>query len=268
MRQELNNMKQTASESYLSFFRRVISVYYRARGTFQIPEIDKISDSHEQSDIKYHFLQGLRNKQVRKLCKTNASAIEFKELGRQSQIYSHTEEEDETASVNMMSSKKMETEARLNEELINFMRNMTVKNQRKPFDKSRIKCFRCGYFGHFADECEASERTLRARNKSVERNRNRSQSRERGRTRFYVNRSRSNSRGRGRDSSRDRGRRHDTPYRSYNRRPYSRSGSRGRSFERNSREEKWKKGYRDRSRTRSNDRKYEKINNITRHEDE
>mgnify|MGYP000472820736 CR=1 FL=1 len=45
MRQELSEIKQTANESYLSFFRRVLSVYYRSRGKFTIPEISTINNA-------------------------------------------------------------------------------------------------------------------------------------------------------------------------------------------------------------------------------
>lgn len=36
--------------------------------------------------------------------------------------------------------------------------NNRSKEERKKFDKSRIQCYNCQKYGHFADECNLSDR--------------------------------------------------------------------------------------------------------------
>ena len=60
LRTELNEIRQTLTESEHSFFRRVISTYYKSRGTETV-------DTVQKNDIKYYFLKGLRNQTVANL---------------------------------------------------------------------------------------------------------------------------------------------------------------------------------------------------------
>ena len=40
------------------------------------------------------------------------------------------------------------------------------EGQRKPFDKSKVRCYNCQEFGHFADECK-NEKKPRVREEST-----------------------------------------------------------------------------------------------------
>jgi len=104
LRDELRNISQANDESYVSFFRRTIHVYYQSRENSYVPNLAEITDTHTQNDIRYHFLKGLQNNKVRDLIKTNESEIIFDKLGKQAQTYaqalSTTQQHIITADVN------------------------------------------------------------------------------------------------------------------------------------------------------------------------
>ena len=228
IRKELDNLKQRNEETYISFFRRVISTYLRSRDLADTPNISSITDTAQRADIKYLYIKGLHNQKIRNLILQNENTIRWEDLGTQGQTYSQVLTDETT--INVIETPSV---SQVDKTIIDMINNLVEQVNRIEVANNDFRCYRCGNRGHRARDCRANDKAVaryrRGRSRSVSGSRNNFRNRSWSRDRDRDRRPRSSSRGRDyynrydRRSRDNRSNSRDNRYRSY---------SRGRSPER------------------------------------
>lgn len=84
-RQNFHNIRQKVGELETSFIKRVESEYFACKGV-EIPSGNDYKEYY-QSDIRFQFLSGLLNPQVKRQILLHGDNIEFKNLGTRARTY-------------------------------------------------------------------------------------------------------------------------------------------------------------------------------------
>ena len=77
-RSMFENIRQNEEESIAEYFKRVESTYFRSKNI----EIPQPMENHQQEDVKWAFLKGLRNRQTYRLMKLNPGTIDYASLAK------------------------------------------------------------------------------------------------------------------------------------------------------------------------------------------
>ena len=182
-RQNFSSITQKKDENEIEYFNRVEKHYFMSKGT-QKPA-GALFTNVMKEDIKYQFMKGLMNQEIRRLMMINAANVDYSNLGKTARGYaSSLRDISKVYTVNTI-------ESSINENTDNKQDNTNdIKQLEKKIEdmvlaiseqkqERGVKCYSCGYHGHVARECVASKRTLAQYRKSRERSKSRSQSRER-----------------------------------------------------------------------------------------
>ena len=85
LRLAFTTTRQAQDESCITFFRRVVSTYFRSRNQTTVPALSAISNTAEQDDIRFQYLSGLRNQHTANMLRTAQTTVPFIELGKRAQ---------------------------------------------------------------------------------------------------------------------------------------------------------------------------------------
>ena len=190
-RASLEDLKQGAMESPLSYYMRCIREYYLARSMIP-PSRNQIQEKERQMDIKFLFTKGLKNPRVAEQVRLSSKKTDFWNLGSLANDAAEALEETQPQ-----------------------LMNVSVKETR-----SRPRCYNCGFQGHVAAECTANQMT-----------RGRHQRRQNSKGRRSTPYPRRGSRERDFSGSRNRERSRERPYKSGRNGSRDRSKSRERGGE-------------------------------------
>ena len=80
LREVVRNLKQKSSESFHSFFFRIINAYYRSRSVEPKSVADIVKVPSEKQDIQYIFLKGLLDQNIAYEIRKNATETDFDKL--------------------------------------------------------------------------------------------------------------------------------------------------------------------------------------------
>ena len=181
-RMSFQSMRQGANESEMDFFIRCEKSYFRSRGMAK-PNGNNFSQ-YMKEDIRHGFLTGLRNKEVKRLLWVNNSSVDYEEIARLAKTYATSLVDIEKVyNVNRVSqenwiignaekgakpepkeqSKAEERISGLEKKLEDMVLQIENSSQARKRD---AKCFKCGYYGHFQNECMASDKTRSKFNRS------------------------------------------------------------------------------------------------------
>jgi len=147
-RQNFHNIRQKVGELETSFIKRVESEYFACKGV-EVPNGTDYKDYYK-SDIRFQFLTGLLNPQVKRQILLHGDDIEFKNLGIRARNYAVNVKdlENEVYSINVISGNKLEESKLLNklDELCEKILQIQTDDQ---FDNRRNDRFRDDYSGEY-----------------------------------------------------------------------------------------------------------------------
>ena len=84
-RLNFNNLRQKTSQSEVDFFMEIETKYFRSRGITK-PVGNGFTD-HMKNDIRFAFIQGLRNREVTRLLYVNGETVEYERLATLAKTY-------------------------------------------------------------------------------------------------------------------------------------------------------------------------------------
>ena len=77
-RSMFENIRQNEEKSIAEYFKRVELTYFRSKNI----EVPQPMEEHQQEDVKWAFLKGLRNRQTYRLMKLNPGTIDYASLAK------------------------------------------------------------------------------------------------------------------------------------------------------------------------------------------
>ena len=168
---ELREIKQREGESPMSYWYRLINLYYQARDMAPPTEI---TDNSQKLEIRNLYLNGILSEELKRIIFTKN--IDFEKLAQETQnIYQALNDLKGVQSVQ----KTLDVMSISSRGRSPFINRSSSRERSK--SRERRNCYRCGRLGHIRAQCKASNKTIRRYKAFLERqgSRSRSQSRER-----------------------------------------------------------------------------------------
>ena len=174
---ELREIKQREGESPMSYWYRLINLYYQARDMAPPTEI---TDNSQKLEIRNLYLNGILSEELKRIIFTKN--IDFEKLAQETQNVYQALNDLKGVSKNF---EIMSLESRGRSSFSSKWKNhpdyrSQSRSKSRERSQDRRVCYRCGRQGHIRQQCHASAKTVRKYKQFLSRhNESRSQSRER-----------------------------------------------------------------------------------------
>ena len=174
---ELREIKQRADESPMSFWYRLINLYYQARDMAPPTEI---TDNSQKLEIRNLYLNGILSEELKRVIFTKN--IDFEKLAQETQnIYQALNDLKGVQKTLDVMSIRGRSSFRSNWRNPDYTGRSQSRSKSRERSQDRRVCYRCGRQGHIRQQCHASAKTVRRYKLFLQKHdsRSRSQSRDR-----------------------------------------------------------------------------------------
>lgn len=168
-------LKQLPEEDCVNYFIRTEKMYFQSKNMTK-PTGAQFLDQYKE-DIKFQFIQGLSNPEVKRLMYLNGADTDYDNIASLARNYAVSLKDLNTIhTVNKVTEVKDNVTDKVESDRIESLEQKMDKmvlaiNDKK--DLSQVQCFACGYKGHLANQCQASAKTKAKHNRSRSRDRER-----------------------------------------------------------------------------------------------